>query len=182
MQTKHEIAYRLDPVVWARDVLGINAHEWQLPFLRAKRGESMLALTARQVGKTTSAAIGMAHTAVFMPRSVSVVACPSQRQSAEAIRKVRDMVLKAGAELKSDNVYAIELANGSRVLALPGSDESVRGLTVDGWIVADEAARLFSGPHRGPATDARAMSASAAGHAVNRLEPHRSILVGLGER
>ena len=28
------------------------------------------------------------------------------------------------------------------MLALPGSDDSVRGLTVDGWIVADEAARL----------------------------------------
>jgi hypothetical protein len=28
------------------------------------------------------------------------------------------------------------------VLALPGTDDSVRGLTVDGWIVADEAARL----------------------------------------
>jgi len=28
------------------------------------------------------------------------------------------------------------------VLALPGSDDSVRGLTVDAWIVADEAARL----------------------------------------
>ena len=37
---------------------------------------------------------------------------------------------------------ALELDNGSRVLALPGSDDSIRGLTVDGWIVADEAARL----------------------------------------
>jgi hypothetical protein len=27
------------------------------------------------------------------------------------------------------------------VLALPGSDDSIRGLTVDGWIIADEAAR-----------------------------------------
>jgi hypothetical protein len=34
------------------------------------------------------------------------------------------------------------LDNGSRVRGLPGSDESVRGLTVDGWIVADEAARV----------------------------------------
>ena len=48
----------------------------------------------------------------------------------------------AGAKLTSDNVYGLELANGSRVLALPGSEESIRGLTVDGWIVADEAARL----------------------------------------
>ena len=28
------------------------------------------------------------------------------------------------------------------MLALPGSDDLIRGLTVDGWIVADEAARL----------------------------------------
>jgi len=28
------------------------------------------------------------------------------------------------------------------VLALPGADDSIRGLTVNGWIIADEAARL----------------------------------------
>ena len=53
-----------------------------------------------------------------------------------------ETLIKAGAELESDNVYALELKNGSRVLALPSTDDSVRGLTVDGWIVADEAARL----------------------------------------
>jgi hypothetical protein len=58
------------------------------------------------------------------------------------LRKVREMVLKAGAELKTDNVFRLELANGSRVLALPGTHESIRGLTVDAWIVADEAAQL----------------------------------------
>jgi hypothetical protein len=52
------------------------------------------------------------------------------------------MVLKAGAELTTDNVFKLELGNGSRVLALPGTEDSIRGLTVDAWIVADEAARL----------------------------------------
>ena len=51
-------------------------------------------------------------------------------------------LIKAGAELKADNVYGLELKNGSRVLALPGSDDFIRGMTVDGWIVADEAADL----------------------------------------
>src|SRR5664280_3396091 len=59
-------------------------------------------------------------------------------------RTARKALIKAGAKLDCDNVYALELENGSRVLALPGSDESIRGLTVDGWIVADEAAHL---PH-----------------------------------
>jgi hypothetical protein len=79
---------------------------------------------------------------LFTPGSLSVIACPAQRQSTEAVRRVREALIKAGAELQSDNVYALELKNGSRVLALPGSDDSIRGLTVDGWIVADEAARL----------------------------------------
>lgn len=142
MNTYREIAYRIDPALWMREVLGMAPRPWQAQFLRVPRGASMLALTARQIGKTTTAAVGISHSAVFLPGSLSVVACPTQQQSAEAVRKVKDMVLKAGAKLKVDNVYAIELENGSRVKALPGSDESVRGLTVDGWIVADEAARL----------------------------------------
>ena len=137
-----EIAYRLDPVLWVQDILGMTPRPWQETFLARHAGASILVLTARQVGKTTAAACAMAHTALFKPGSLSVVACPAQRQSAEAIRKVKRMVLKAGATLTTDNVYGIELENGSRVLALPGSDDSIRGLTVDGWIVADEAAFL----------------------------------------
>jgi hypothetical protein len=46
--------------------------------------------------------------------------------------------LKAGVKFKSDNVYALELENGARVLAVPADDANIRGLTVDGWIVADK--------------------------------------------
>jgi Terminase large subunit, T4likevirus-type, N-terminal len=144
MSKLREIAYRLDPVRWVADVVGIRPASWQETFLRAPRGASILALTARQVGKTTTAAWAIAHSMVFTASSLSVVACPAQRQSAEAVRRVRETLVKAGAELKSDNVYGLELKNGSRVLALPGSDDSIRGLTVDSWIVADEAARLPS--------------------------------------
>ena len=142
MSTNREVAYRIDPVCWAREVLGLSSRPWQETFLRTPQGASVLVLTARQVGKTTVAAIAMAHTAIFKPGSLSVVGCPAQRQSAEPIRKVKEMVLKAGATLTTDNKYGIELANGSRVLALPSTDDSIRGLTVDGWIVADEAAYL----------------------------------------
>ena len=143
MSAAREIAYRLDPVLWAREVLGVTPNAWQETFLRAPRGASILALTARQAGKTTTAAWGIAHSMVFYPGSLSVVACPAQQpQSAEAVRRVRDVLVKAGVKFKTDNVYALELDNGSRVRGLPGSDESIRGLTVDGWIVADEAARV----------------------------------------
>jgi len=143
MNIHREVAYRLNPALWMRHVLSIPPRAWQEQFLSVPRGRDVLVLTARQVGKTTVAAAAMAHTALFKPGSLSVVACPAQRQSAELLRKVRDFVLKAGAKLISDNVYGLELANGSRVLALPGSEESIRGLTVDGWIVVDEAAYVL---------------------------------------
>jgi hypothetical protein len=142
MSNLHEVAYRLDPALWVHELLGVEPKEWQEKFLRAPRGASILALTARQCGKTTTAAWAMAHAALFYPGSLSVVACPAQRQSAEAVRRVREAIIKAAGKLEADNVYGLELANGSRVLALPGSDDSIRGLTVDAWIVVDEAARL----------------------------------------
>jgi len=142
MNPLREIAYRVDPVLWVREVLGMTPTSWQETFLRSPRGATILALTARQVGKTTTAAWAIAHFMLFTPGGLSVIACPAQRQSGEAVRRVRECLVKVGAELKSDHVYGLELANGSRVLALPGSDDSIRGLTVDGWIVADEAARL----------------------------------------
>ena len=177
MNTALEAAYQVNPALWMQDVLAITPRPWQEKFLRTPRGASILVLTARQVGKTTVAACAMAHTAIFVPGSLSVVACPAQRQSAEPIRKVKEMVLKAGATLTTDNKYGIELANGSRVLALPSSEESIRGLTVDGWIVADEAHRRS---HRCFASDACPTTRGTNCHALNGKHPHGSILVGLG--
>ncbi len=142
MNNLREAAYRIDPALWVREVLGVAPTTWQEQFLRAPRGASIQALTARQVGKTTTASWAIAHAMFFTPGSLSVIACPAQRQSAEVVRRVREALVKAGVKFKADNVYGLELENGSRVLALPGSDDSIRGLTVDAWIIADEAARL----------------------------------------
>ena len=63
---------------------------------------------------------------------------------------------------------------------LPSSEESIRGLTVDGWIVADEAAFLNDEviaalrPMRAQRPEARFVMLSTAN------TPHGSILVGLG--
>jgi hypothetical protein len=144
MNQLREIAYQLDPALWVREVLGVTPEPWQENFLRSPRGASILALTARQVGKTTTASWAIAHSMVFRPGSLSVIACPAQRQSAEAVRRVKAALVQAGCTFVSEHVYGLELTNGARVLALPGSDDSIRGLTVDAWIVADEAARLPS--------------------------------------
>ena len=176
-----DLAYRIDPALWVREQLKVTPQPWQDTFLRAPRGASIIALTARQVGKTTTAAWAIAHTAVFKPGSLSVIACPAQRQSAEAVRRVHDVLISTGTKLVSDNVYGLELDNGSRVLALPGSDDSIRGLTVDGWIVADEAARLTDNliaalrPMRARRPEARFAMLSTA---WSRIDPFWSVWSG----
>src|SRR6516164_3670496 len=142
MNAHRELAYIIDPALWVREALGIEPAPWQDQFLRAKQGASIIVLTARQVGKTTVAGWAIAHFMLHYPGSLNVIVCPAQRQSAEAVRRVKENLLKVGTKLKTDNVFGLELENGSRVLALPGSDDSIRGLTVGGWIIADEAARL----------------------------------------
>ena len=91
-----DLAHRVDPALWVREQLDVTPAPWQDTFLRAPRGASILALTARQVGKTTAAAWGMAHTALMRPGSLSVIACPAQRQSAEAVRRVRGCLEQLG--------------------------------------------------------------------------------------
>ena len=110
MSKLRELAYRLDPVLWVREVLQTTPTPWQETYLRAPRGASILALTARQVGKTTVAAWGIAHAMVFSPQSLSVIACPAQRQSAEAVRRVR-----AGAIQGRRKRYKATTSTGSNL-------------------------------------------------------------------
>ena len=100
MSKLRELAYQLDPVLWVREVLGVEPAAWQMEFLRAPRGASIIALTARQAGKTTTAAWAIAHCMLFTPGSLSVIACPAQRQSGEAVRRVRDILFKLNVELE----------------------------------------------------------------------------------
>ena len=61
MSQLREIAYRIDPALWVREVLGVTPTAWQQGFLRSQRGAAILVLTARQVGKTTTAAWAIAR-------------------------------------------------------------------------------------------------------------------------
>jgi hypothetical protein len=61
MNPLRELAYRLDPALWVKEVLAIEPADWQRQFLLAPRGASIIVLTARQVGKTTAAGWAIAH-------------------------------------------------------------------------------------------------------------------------
>ena len=74
MSTLRDIAYQIDPVLWVRHRLGVEPLAWQAEFLRAPLGASVAVLTARQAGKTTTAAWAIAHHMLFTPGGLSVIA------------------------------------------------------------------------------------------------------------
>jgi hypothetical protein len=61
MNNLREVAYRI--ALWVRKVVGVEPLNWQEQFLRAPQGASILALTARQAGKTATAAWAIANAA-----------------------------------------------------------------------------------------------------------------------
>jgi hypothetical protein len=145
MQVARQALYRLSPSSWAARELGINLDPWQASQVSAPAGSRIVCLVHRQAGKTTAGSVAAAHTMIYRsPGSTSLVLAPTQKQSAEFVRRLRENILKAGQRLKVDNTFGIEIDNGSRCLALPGQDDAgIRGLTISGGdLVIDEAARV----------------------------------------
>lgn len=137
-----DFARAVDPVLFARDC-GIAPDAWQADLLTSCAPRALL-LCSRQSGKTTTTALIALHCAVYEPGALVVVVSPSQRQSAEMLRtiKILHRNLSGVPELASESVLKVELANGSRILAMPGSEATVRGFAGVSIVIIDEAARV----------------------------------------
>ena len=144
-QIAREALYRLSPPSWAVRELGITLDPWQAEQVSAPAGSRVACLVHRQAGKTTGGSVAVAHTMIHRaPGSTSLVLAPTQKQSAEFVRRLREHLLKSNRKLIVDNTFGVEIDNGSRCLALPGQDDAgIRGLTISGGdLVIDEAARV----------------------------------------
>ncbi|MFL5285371.1 MAG: hypothetical protein ACJ8AW_31435 [Rhodopila sp.] len=105
---------------------------------------SHLYLAGRQMvpthNSTTTAAIA-AHCSIYRPGSLILMVSKAQRQSADLLAKVQ-LFLKTLAdppELDADNMLSCRLANGSRIISLPGDGDSIRGFSAPTLIIEDEA-------------------------------------------
>ena len=58
------LLHLIDPVCWARDVLGVDPDPWQAEIIGA-RGEQRLILASRQSGKSWTTAVRACHEALF---------------------------------------------------------------------------------------------------------------------
>jgi hypothetical protein len=136
-----DLARALDPVLFAADV-GITCDKWQADLL-GTASRRVLMLCSRQSGKTTICAILALWIAVYEAPALIVCVSPSQRQSAELLRTIMLFHGKlAGAPaLVGESVLKAEFANGSRIVAMPGTERTIRGLAGVAVIIIDEAAR-----------------------------------------
>lgn len=137
-----DLARALDPVLLARDC-HIEPDDWQADLLRSE-AKRMLLLCARQTGKTTTTSLMALDTALHQPKSLVLILSPSQRQSAEMQRTVMSMHrnLRGVPGLNAESALKSEFTNGSRILALPGTEKTVRGYAGVDLAIIDEASRV----------------------------------------
>ncbi len=129
-----------DPVAFATERLNFTPDPWQADLLRSD--SKYIALNcSRQSGKSTSTAALAVWTALYDPGLILLIS-PSLRQTKELFGKVSGFLkdLAPAPELTEDNKISCTLANGARIVALPGDSGTVRGFSAPKLIIEDEAA------------------------------------------
>jgi hypothetical protein len=136
-------AARRDPARLLADA-GIGPDPWQQALLRGAAGRVLL-LCCRQSGKSTAAAALALREALLRPGALVLLLSPTLRQSAELYGdKVVRLYNALGRPVEADLESALRmgLANGSRIVSLPGDEKSIRGYSGVALLIVDEAARV----------------------------------------
>ena len=128
------------------DSLGLVPDPWQRDLLRSEEPRVLLNC-ARQSGKSTMAAILALHRALSHPVSLVLILAPAERQAKELFSKVAAYYQALGHIIPAESYrkLGMELANGSRIEALPGTEKTVRGFSGVDLLVLDEASRVDDG-------------------------------------
>lgn len=134
-----DIRAALDPAALFREAFGNEPHDWQRDYLRETR--NVVNLKGRQVGASQGAAGLAIHSCRYFPNTNAVIVSPTLKQSTEITTKARIGLYALGIRLVQDSASVIRLANGSRIVSLPGTPRSVRGWTAR-LLILDEAAYI----------------------------------------
>jgi hypothetical protein len=134
-----------DRVEFARS-LGIVPDSWQEQLLRSEAARLLLNC-GRQTGKSTGAGVLALHEALVSPGALILILAPAERQAKELFSKVAGFYHTLGHPIAADSYrkLGVELANGSRIEALPGTEKTIRGFSGAALLIVDEAARVEDG-------------------------------------
>ena len=121
--------------------LGFEPFPWQMEALQPHN--RLILNCLRQAGKSTIISAKSVHRAKYYPGSLILLISPSERQSIELMKKVEEFMSRdSQIELKTNNALEKEFTNRSRIVALPGSEKTVRGFSAPAMIIIDEASRV----------------------------------------
>jgi hypothetical protein len=126
---------------------GMPPDSWQRDLLRSY-SDRVLMLITRQGGKSLTAAALALREALFRPPALVLLLSPTLRQSGELFRdKVRRLYGALGRPVacSQETALTMELVNGSRIISLPGEEETIRGYSGVRLLIIDEAARVDDG-------------------------------------
>jgi hypothetical protein len=124
---------------------GMKPDPWQARLLRSPSSRMML-LCSRQAGKSQTAAALALRDALLHPPALVLLLSPTQRQSGELFRdKLKRLYNALGRPVPTvqESALTMELSNGSRIIALPGDEETIRGYSGVTTLIVDEAARVL---------------------------------------
>jgi hypothetical protein len=132
-----------DAAEWVRRKLGFDPDPKQALVLTSACKRGMLNC-ARQWGKSTITAAKAVHQAMHGKESLVLVVSPSARQSGEFVRKAEGFARRLGMRAKGDgtNEMSLQFPNRSRIIGLPGSEETIRGFSAVSLLLVDEASRV----------------------------------------
>jgi hypothetical protein len=123
---------------------GYQPDQWQRDLLERPHQQTLL-LCSRQSGKSTVTAGIALLSAMQEPNGLILLLSRSQRQSSDLFRdKVLRLWDKLGRPLEgpAPTALTLTLSNGSRILSLPGDEETIRGYSGVRLLVIDEASRV----------------------------------------
>lgn len=142
MSLARDLARALDPAALAEPI-GLDLDPWQRQVLRSSSRQLLLNVH-RQGGKSTISSVAAVHHATYRPRALVLIVSPTLRQSGEMFAKVRAAYRDLGRPVKitAENATTMELENGSRIVSLPGGDETIRGYSGVTLLLIDEASRV----------------------------------------
>ena len=142
VDTKY-LACGLDASLFMELAYGLSADPWQAEFLRLTPNRTLL-LCSRQSGKSTVCAAKALHKAIFTEGSLILIISNAFRQAQETFRKVKSGLLLFHSKLGiiRENQTELELSNGSRIVSLPGNQESIRSFSAVTFMIIDEASQV----------------------------------------
>jgi hypothetical protein len=142
MDLATQLEFAADPSLLMVEA-GITPDDWQARALRSQ-AKRALWCCARQTGKTETASFVAIRDAILTPESLVIIISIAEDQAREFFRRTVVSYDRLGrpVDVVRQLTQGLELANGSRILALANNPATVRGYPSVRRVIVDEAAQV----------------------------------------